>query len=214
MHKMRSNFFVVHLLYVASFMLNIYNYFMNETLETKPRAKNNNINNNNTNMNETFENKPKAKKKFTKLILLLISYLILAVIVWKVATRQTTDPVKLQEQAQKELTAIVDSVGKIMVLPKDETPQVAIIQDVDALKKSQDFFTDAQNGDKILVYAKARKAIIYREETNQIVNVALNIGPVTDETNTTPVKEEEKAAVTSTTTKATSTSTTNDEDEQ
>lgn len=186
---------------------------MNETLETKPRAKNINNNSNSTSMNETFENKPKAKKKFTKLILLLISYLILAIIVWKVATKQTTDPVKLQEQAQKELTAIVEAVGKIMILPKEETPQVAIIQDVDALKKSQDFFTDAQNGDKILVYAKARKAIIYREETNQIVNVALNIGPVTDESNSTPVKEEEKPAVKATTTKATSTATTNSDDE-
>lgn len=142
-------------------------------------------------MNETFETKP--KRKLLKLILLVISYVILGLIVWKVATKQSTDPVKLQEQAQKELAAIVASVGKIMVLPKEEDPQVAIIQDVEALKKTQDFFTDAENGDKILVYAKARKAIIYREKTNQIVNVALNIGPVTDDTNSAPVKSDTKA---------------------
>lgn len=165
---------------------------MNETLETKTKPK--------------PQSKLESKKTLTKLILLIISYVILGAIVWKLATRQTTDPVKLQEQAQKELTAIVESVSKIMLLPSDETPQVAIIQDVDALKKTQDFFTDAENGDKILVYGKARKAIIYREKTNQIINVALNIGPVTDEKNTTPVKETvvEKATTTkATTTKAT-----------
>lgn len=160
-------------------------------------------------MNDNLETKPKTKRKLTKLILLIISYVILGLIVWKVATKQTTDPVKLQEQAQKELTAIVESVSKIMVLPKDETPQVAIIQDVDALKKTQDFFNDAQNGDKILVYAKARKAIIYREETNQIVNVALNIGPVTDETNSAPVQQQQPAAAT--TTRATTTAPAADE---
>lgn len=163
-------------------------------------------------MNDNLETKPKTKRKFTKLILLIISYVILALIVWKVATKQTTDPVKLQEQAQKELTAIVDSVGKIMVLPKDETPQVAIIQDVEALKKTQDFFNEAQNGDKILVYAKARKAIIYREETNQIVNVALNIGPVTDETNSAPVQQQ--ATTTNRATTTPSTPAANDADEQ
>lgn len=160
-------------------------------------------------MNDNLETKPKSKRKLTKLILLLISYVILGFIVWKVATKQTTDPVKLQEQAQKELTSIVESVGKIMVLPQDETPQVAIIQDVEALKKSQDFFVEAQNGDKILVYAKARKAIIYREETNQIVNVALNIGPVTDETNSSPVQNEAPAQAPTQSASSTSTSTSN-----
>ncbi|MES2985507.1 MAG: hypothetical protein V4686_00070 [Patescibacteria group bacterium] len=148
-------------------------------------------------MNETFENKPKAKKTFTKLILLLISYVIIGFIVWKLATKQVGDPVKLQEQAQKELTTIVENVGKIMIIPSDETPQVAIIQDVDSLKKAQDFFKDAQNGDKILVYTKARKAIIYRDTTNQIVNVALNIGPVTDETNSAPIQQQPTSTTTS-----------------
>ena len=146
-------------------------------------------------MNENFETKTKPKRKLLKLILLLASYVLLGFIVWKVAMKQSGDPVKIQEQAQKELITIVDSVKKIMVLPKDEVPQVAIIQDVDALKKTQDFFIDAQNGDKILVYAQARKAIIYRETTNQIVNVALNIGPVTDETNSRPVSDKPVAPV-------------------
>ncbi len=146
-------------------------------------------------MNET-----KPKRKIFKLFILLLSYVILAAIVWKVATKQPIDPVKLQEAAQKELTTIVDNVRKIMILPNEEIPQVAIIQDVEALKKTQDFFVDAENGDKILVYAQARKAIIYREKTNQIVNVALNIGPVTDESNATPVQNTPAPQATSTAT--------------
>ena len=133
-------------------------------------------------MNETFEPKTKQKmpikqsRKFTKIILLLISYVIVALIVWKVTIRMQNSPAYQQQQAQKQLDSIVKKVGQLVVLPQSETPQVAVIQDADALKKSQDFFMDAQNGDKILVYTQAHKAIIYRESTNKIVNIALNVG--------------------------------------
>ena len=142
---------------------------------------------------------PKKQKKITKTIILLLSYVIVAVVVWKLSTNMQATPEYQQEQAQKQITMIVEKVGKLIVLPADEVPQVAVIQDVDALKKSQDFFVDAQNGDKILVYVKARKAIIYREDTNKVVNIALNIG--TDaQTDSTTAKPSATAANTGTTT--------------
>lgn len=152
-------------------------------------------------MTETLEKKstPKKQKKITKTIILLLSYVIVAVVVWKLSTNMQATPEYQQEQAQKQITMIVEKVGKLIVLPADEVPQVAVIQDVDALKKSQDFFVDAQNGDKILVYVKARKAIIYREDTNKVVNIALNIG--TDaQTDSTTAKPSATAANTGTTT--------------
>jgi hypothetical protein len=75
---------------------------------------------------------------------------------------------------KEETQAIVEKVGKLIDLPKDETPTLATILDKEKLK-DQAFFNNAKNGDKILIYTKAQKAIIYREADNKIINV----GPVT-----------------------------------
>ncbi|MCW1930517.1 MAG: hypothetical protein KIH62_004370 [Candidatus Kerfeldbacteria bacterium] len=58
-----------------------------------------------------------------------------------------------------------------LLLPQDEDPTIAIIKDVDTLKSRQAFFNDARNGDQLVIYAEASKAIIYREEGDLIINV-------------------------------------------
>lgn len=68
---------------------------------------------------------------------------------------------------------IVQRVGALYKLPDAEEPTVAQIQHQDKLK-DQAFFSNAQDGDSILIYAKAKLAIIYRQSTNKIIN----IGPV------------------------------------
>lgn len=70
--------------------------------------------------------------------------------------------------------AIVAAVGKLMVLPADEEPTVATVTDTEKLK-DQPFFVNAQNGDKVIIYTKARKAILYRPILNKIID----IGPIT-----------------------------------
>ncbi len=72
---------------------------------------------------------------------------------------------------QEEVNQVVAQVSKIMDLPQGETPTLATINDITKLK-DQTFFRDAQNGDKILVYANAKEAIIYRPGVNRIINVA------------------------------------------
>lgn len=74
-------------------------------------------------------------------------------------------------EAQKETEILVSAVGKLMELPADETPTVATVADKESLK-DQLFFAAAQNGDKILAYTKAMKAILYRPSINKIINVA------------------------------------------
>ena len=79
--------------------------------------------------------------------------------------------------AQEEVKALVTKVATLMELPQDEQPTVATISDKSKLK-DQPFFINAENGDKVLIYTNAKKAIIYRPSTNKIIEVGpVNIGP-------------------------------------
>ena len=63
---------------------------------------------------------------------------------------------------------ILDKVSKLIELP-DETPTIATI--TDKTKLQDVFFARAQNGDKILIFQNSKKAIIYRESANKIIEV-------------------------------------------
>lgn len=78
--------------------------------------------------------------------------------------------------ANKEANLLVSKVGKLIELPTDEEPTVATVIDAQKLK-DQLFFAKAKNGDKVLLYTNARKAILYDPKENKIIEVApINIG--------------------------------------
>lgn len=78
---------------------------------------------------------------------------------------------KNPEIITKEETAwLLERIGKLMSLPADEMPTIATVIDKEKLK-DQTFFKNAQNGDKVLVYTKAQKAILYRPNDNKIIEV-------------------------------------------
>lgn len=81
-----------------------------------------------------------------------------------------------------EVKSVVGAVSRLMELPADEEPTVATVADIEKLR-NQAFFTKAQNGDKVLIYNNAKKAILYRPGDNKIIDVA----PVTvTQNNSTP----------------------------
>lgn len=95
------------------------------------------------------------------------------------------------DAAQAEAQALISRVGKIMLLPEGETPTVATVKDLEALK-DQPFFAKAAVGDKILIYNTARRAILYSPTSNRIIEVApLNIK---DQQTGEPQAEEESQA--------------------
>jgi hypothetical protein len=75
------------------------------------------------------------------------------------------------QQAQEEAKQLVGKIGQLIVLPQGEEPTLATVTDTEKLA-SQPFFTSARNGDKVLVYTQARKAILYRPSDHIIVDVA------------------------------------------
>lgn len=74
--------------------------------------------------------------------------------------------------SRDEVEEIVASVGSLMELPKNEDPTIATVSNKEKLA-DQPFFNNAQNGDKVLIYTKSKKAIIYRPSTNKIIEVSL-----------------------------------------
>ena len=75
-----------------------------------------------------------------------------------------------QEASSDETKVLVEKVGELLELPEEEVPTVATVADVTKLQ-DQVFFKNAQNGDKVLVYTKANKAVLYRPATGKIIEV-------------------------------------------
>jgi hypothetical protein len=89
-------------------------------------------------------------------------------------------PVVLYMNEYKKVNApnqekVLNRVRELMILPEDEEPTFATIQDETKLGP-QEIFRQAKNGDVLLVFANAKKAILYRPSDNKIVDVS----PVTD----------------------------------
>lgn len=76
-----------------------------------------------------------------------------------------------QAAAAEEIKGVTDKLQGLMELPKNEQPTIATVTDKGKLK-DQPFFKNAQNGDKVLLYINERKAILYREKDNKIIEVA------------------------------------------
>lgn len=92
---------------------------------------------------------------------------------YRATQQRLTNPT---EYAREEAKLILEKLGKLIELPPGEDPTIATVTDATKLT-DQPFFANAQNGDKVIIYTKAKKAILYRVETNKIIDVApVNIG--------------------------------------
>lgn len=75
-----------------------------------------------------------------------------------------------QTAALEETKKLISKVGELVTLPEGEAPTVATISDKEKLK-DQPFFAKAKNGDKLIIYTQARKAILYDPVANKIVDI-------------------------------------------
>jgi len=132
---------------------------------------------------ETTESSSKKKVKFQApqaLPKILLAILVLLVIAGATvyAVQQKPEMFGLSKGSNKadaEIQSLLREVGKLVALPTDETPTVATVSEVDKLR-DQPFFKNAANGDKIIIYTKNRKAILYRPSEEKIIDFgAVNI---------------------------------------
>ncbi len=110
-------------------------------------------------------------KKIIFLVLPLMVLVIAPSIYFYTRYQSTAEQLKKSVPATAEdVNKIVEKIGKLMELPTGEEPTMATVADKTKLT-GQKFFELAENGDKVVIYAKAQKAILYRPSTNKVVDI-------------------------------------------
>lgn len=116
-----------------------------------------------------------AKKKNLLILFIPLLIVLAALPSWYFYSRYKSAQAELKKTdaaAKAQSQEMIKKVGKLILLPKDEEPTVATINDQSKLS-GQPFFAQAKKGDIVLLYTeKAKKAFLYRPETNMIINVA------------------------------------------
>jgi len=75
-------------------------------------------------------------------------------------------------EADRQLEALVSTVGKLTSLPDTEKPTIQTVTDAKLAKQQADFYQKAENGDKALLYVNSRQAFLYRPSTNKVITVS------------------------------------------
>lgn len=119
------------------------------------------------NINSMRRNKKLLVFLLSGIIVVLLA--IIGILIWKYQQANVDEASKNQETSER----IIEKVSRIYVVPANEEPTVALIQDKSKLG-NQEFFKETKNGDYLLIYKKGKIAMVYREEVDKLVNV----GPV------------------------------------
>ncbi len=112
----------------------------------------------------------KTPKKQTRHIALAALCVLLIIAAWLIRNTFFSGSDSPQAQGQREIKETMLAVAKLMELPPG-IPSVATVKDITKLQ-SQPFFAKAQNGDKVLIFADAKRAILYRPSANRIIDVS------------------------------------------
>lgn len=114
------------------------------------------------------------RRRFTKKSLPWLLIVGLVAVSLFLLLQYRTAQAKLQSTgaaSAQQVDTLIAKVSKLVIVPQNEKPTVATVLHADKLR-SQSFFVNAQDGDKVLVYSKEKEAILYRPKTNQIVTIA------------------------------------------
>jgi len=137
----------------------------------------------------------------SKKILALLIIIVIALLGFAIFNKfNPTEKVPEGQLSDKQIKVLVNKVSKLINVP-EETPVIATIIKADQLIAEQKFYAGSKDGDYLMVFPQAQKAIIYRENEDRLINV----GPIIVDqptTTTKPVVTETKPTATSTADKA------------
>lgn len=66
---------------------------------------------------------------------------------------------------------LINKVNDLVVLSENDKPIIATVTN-DDLSKTNSLFKNAKIGDKVLIYSLSKKAIIFRQESQKIVEMS------------------------------------------
>lgn len=82
----------------------------------------------------------------------------------------------LRQARTQTKSQLVEEIGKMIILPEGEEPTIATVVDPELLK-DQPFFKNAKSGDRVLIYSKDSRAVLYDPVAKRVVEIGyLNTG--------------------------------------
>jgi hypothetical protein len=116
-----------------------------------------------------------GKKIFNKKNLLIVFLALILVLAVGAACYFYMQTIALKkapfQSAEQELKSTIEKISRHIILPTNEVPTLATVSDPEKLK-NQPFFNNAQKGDQILIYSKAKEAVLYRPSADKIISFA------------------------------------------
>lgn len=105
--------------------------------------------------------------------------------------REYTSTKKALETTKAEIAktgnAFITDLRSVILLP-DEEPTIATVDDVEKVKMNA-FFTNAEAGDKVVIFKSMKKAILYRPSIKKIIDMApVSVASTTPTAATTPTQ--------------------------
>ena len=107
---------------------------------------------------------------------------------------------KAEKTILKEKNNLISKIGELYVLPGGEIPTIATVSDPQVLK-DKGFFLESIMGDKVLIFTKAKKAVLYRPSLGKIIDIvsinnASNASPVISASSTDSASSPSQATTT------------------
>lgn len=87
------------------------------------------------------------------------------------STGQLPTPTKEPPKDNRaELDVILSEIRTVMLLTESETPTLVTVTEAEKMR-GQSFFKNVENGDKVIIYENAKKAILWRPSAKMIIEV-------------------------------------------
>jgi hypothetical protein len=108
------------------------------------------------------------KNKLIGILFLIIILLIISFSLY-FYYKQNTIEYGFNNQIQKENIELFAKISRLYLVP-DEEPTIATVSNPELLK-DQSFFTLSEKGDKVFIFIKAGRAVLYRPSIDKIIEI-------------------------------------------